>query len=115
MLPSHGAGWPVSIDAALFYAFLLVFVRCSAMLLMSPVFGAENVPVQIRVFTTLAIAAALTMLIRPGVGAVPQSMYVLVFSIGHEVVAGMLIGAFLSLVISGCPDGRCVRGLATRT
>lgn len=69
------------------------------MLLVSPIFGADNVPVQIRVFTTLAIAAALTMLIRPSVGTVPQNMYILVFSIGHEIVAGMLIGALLSLVI----------------
>jgi len=69
------------------------------MLLLSPIFGADNVPVQIRVFTTLALASALTFLIRPGVGEVPQNMYVLVMSIGHEIVAGMLIGAMLSLVL----------------
>jgi flagellar biosynthetic protein FliR len=89
----------MSVDSALFYAFLLVFVRCSAMLLASPIFGANNVPVQIRVFTTMALAASLTFLIRPGVGEVPQNMYGLVMAIGHEIIAGLLIGTMLSLVI----------------
>jgi flagellar biosynthetic protein FliR len=69
------------------------------MLLVSPIFGAQNMPVQIRVYTTLAISAALTLLIRPSIGQTPQDMYTLVMAIGHEVLAGMLIGAFLSLVI----------------
>src|SRR5437588_190118 len=34
----------MSFDSALLYSFLLVFVRCSAMLLVSPMFGAQNSP-----------------------------------------------------------------------
>jgi flagellar biosynthetic protein FliR len=89
----------VSIDAALFYAFLLVFVRCSAMLFASPIFGAQNVPVQIRIYITLAISAALTFIIKPDSGGVPQDLYTLTLAIGHELVAGILIGTFLSLVL----------------
>ena len=51
----------MTIDSALFFALLLVFTRCSAMLFASPMFGAQNLPIQIRIFATLALSAALAL------------------------------------------------------
>lgn len=89
----------MSFDAALFFAFMLVFVRCSAMMFASPMFGAQNLPIQIRIFATLALSAALTITIRPHVGPPPQDLYTLAFAMGHELVAGLLIGTCMSLVL----------------
>ena len=89
----------MAFDAALFYSFILVFVRCSAMLLVSPMFGAQNSPVQIRVFTTLAIAGALTCALKPAIGAVPPELYSMAAAVLKEVLAGLLIGTFMSLVL----------------
>ncbi len=86
-------------DSALLFAFMLVFVRCSAMMLASPVFGAQSTPVQIRVLTTFAISAALTAIIQPKIGPVPTDMYGFVSSVIQELLAGLLIGMFMSLAM----------------
>lgn len=88
------------VDSALFWAFLVVFVRCSAMLLASPVFGAQNTPLQIRVFSTLAIAGALTVVIQPKIGPVPQDQYALVLTLGNEILAGLVLGMFVSIAFT---------------
>ena len=86
-------------DATLLFAFLLVFVRCSAMLFASPMFGAQNTPLQVRIFTTLAIAGALTCALKPSIGPVPADMYMFAAAILKELLAGLLIGVFMSLVL----------------
>ena len=86
-------------DSALLYAFLLVFVRCSAMLFSSPMFGAQNTPLQVRIFTTLAIAGALTCTLKPAIGPLPPDMYMLAAAVLKEALAGLLIGVFMSLVL----------------
>lgn len=91
----------MSIDATLFYAFLLVFLRCSAMLLVSPMFGAQNLPLQIRIFATMALAAVLTFVAKAQIGPPPQDLYSFAMAVGHELVAGLLIGSFISLVLQG--------------
>lgn len=87
------------LDEALLFAFLLVFVRAGAMLLSSPVFGAQNTPLPIRILTTLAIAAALTCALQPKVGAVPASLYDMGAAVAVEALAGLLIGLFMQLAL----------------
>lgn len=87
------------VDEALLYAFLLVFARAGAMLLSSPVFGAQNTPLPIRIFTTLAIAAALTAAVQPKIGPVPTDIYSLISAVVSEAAAGLLIGLFMQLVL----------------
>ncbi len=86
--------------ATAFFAFLLVFVRCSAMFLSSPVFGAQNIPVGIRVLTTLSVSAALSFLVKHSV-TVPATLYDLFAAAAHEAVAGLLLGSFMSLALQG--------------
>ncbi len=84
---------------ALLYAFLLVFVRCSAMLLASPVFGAQNTPLPVRIFTTLSISAAITLVVNPAKTAAPHDMGAFVMAIANEAAAGILLGFFMNLVM----------------
>jgi flagellar biosynthetic protein FliR len=79
------------------FAFLMVFLRCSAMFLSSPVFGAQNSPLLVRIFTGVAVSAALTTLIQPKIGPLPDSMWALVFAATRELLAGLLIGSLVSL------------------
>lgn len=95
----------MAFDSALLYSFLLVFIRCSAMLLTSPIFGAQNTPVQVRIFTTLAIAGALTCALRPSIGPLPQDTYALVCAVVKEALAGLLIGSFMSLMLQAAQMG----------
>jgi flagellar biosynthetic protein FliR len=83
----------------LIYAFLLVFVRCSAMMISSPLFGAQNTPLQVRIFTTCAIAAAMTLVINPAKSAPPPDLGSLSMAVIYEVAAGLLLGFFMSLVL----------------
>jgi len=89
----------MSFDAALLFSFLCVFVRCSAMFISSPVFSAQSTPLQVRIFTTMAISGALTVTLGPKIGPAPADMYAFVMAIAHEVLAGLLIGTFMSLVL----------------
>lgn len=89
----------MSFDAAFMFSFLCVFVRCSAMFLASPVFGAQSTPVAIRVMTCMAISGALTFALGKHVGPPPDELYSFVMAVAHEVIAGLLIGAFMSLVL----------------
>lgn len=86
-------------NEALLYSFLLVFTRCGAMLLASPMFGAQNTPLPVRIFTTLSIAAALTCALNPAAGHLPKDMYFLLGSVFKEALTGLLMGMFMSLVL----------------
>ncbi len=90
----------MTLDSGLLWAFLLVFVRCSAMMLSSPVFGAQTTPIHIRVLTTMCLSGALTIALRPGLGQPPADLYPFIASIGNEMLAGLLIGSLVSLAFS---------------
>ena len=89
----------MTLDGSLVFGFLLVFVRCSAMLLSSPVFGAQNTPVNVRILTTLAISGALTSVVRPALGPLPTDLPSLLIAVGTEAVAGLLLGSFMNLAL----------------
>ncbi len=90
----------MTLESGAIWAFLLVFVRCSALLLASPVFGAQSTPVAVRVFTTMAIAGALSVVVRPGVGPPPPDLYTLIVAIANEAFYGLVIGLFVTLALS---------------
>ncbi|MBS1716368.1 MAG: flagellar biosynthetic protein FliR [Armatimonadetes bacterium] len=86
-------------NEALFFAFFMVFIRCSALLLSSPMFGAQSTPLFVRIFTTLCIAGALTVAIQPNIGPMPTNFYEFGVRALHEALAGLLIGSFASLAL----------------
>ncbi|MCO5297980.1 MAG: flagellar biosynthetic protein FliR [Fimbriimonadaceae bacterium] len=86
-------------DEPMLFAFLLVFVRCSAMLVTSPVFGAQNTPLPVRILTTLSISGAMTLALKPNGIEPPGDLYLLAAAVTHEAFAGVVIGMFLQLVL----------------
>lgn len=80
-------------------AFLLVFVRASATLLIAPMFGAQNTPLPIRILVTLALAGALTVAICPKMGPMPTSMHGLAMAVLTEAGAGLLLGGMVNLAM----------------
>src|SRR6201989_733184 len=83
----------ISLLPALAAAFMLVFARIGAMVMLLPGFGETNIPVRIK----LAIALALTLIILPLHRAAyqidMQSMAPLMVLLGHEIAIGIVLGA----------------------
>ncbi len=83
----------VSLLPALAAAFMLVFARIGAMVMLLPGFGETNIPVRIK----LGIALLLTLVILPAHrGAYQidmQSMSSLIVLAIHEIVIGIILGA----------------------
>jgi flagellar biosynthetic protein FliR len=92
----------VRFDEPTMFAFLVVFIRVSAMFLASPVFGGNSTPLQVRIFSCMAMAAALTFVVKPAVGAIPVSLAGLALVVAGEAATGLLIGSLLSLVLQAC-------------
>lgn len=90
---------------ATMFAFLCVFVRFSALMLSSPVFGAQTTPVNVRVLITLAISGSLTAVVQPKVGPVPADMGEFFIRIATDATVGLLIGNFMSLALQTAQIG----------
>ncbi len=86
-------------DLAALHAFFMVFIRCGAALMSSPFFGAQNMPVQVRIFSGLAIAGAISLVVKPTIGAVPADMGGLLTAAFMEAMAGVLIGTLLGFTL----------------
>jgi flagellar biosynthetic protein FliR len=93
------------VTEATLFAFLCVFVRGSALLLSSPVFGAQSTPVTVRVMTVMALSGALTAVVQPKVGPMPTDLLDLGMRIGNEVLIGLLIGNFISFALQAAHIG----------
>ena len=83
----------ISLLPALAAAFMLVFARIGAMVMLLPGFGETNIPVRIK----LAIALALTLIILPlhrsAYTIDMQSLTPLLVLLVHEIVIGIVLGA----------------------
>lgn len=88
------------LDAPFLYAFFIVFVRCSAMLLAAPVFGGAGLPVKIRVFISLAMAGSLAAVLHPQPGDLPTSLWAAGLAVANEAAIGLIIGTLVSLALT---------------
>ena len=83
----------VSLLPALAAAFMLVFARIGAMVMLLPGLGESNIPVRIK----LAIALLLTLIILPlhrsAYHVDMQSMIPMIVLMVHEIVIGVVLGA----------------------
>jgi flagellar biosynthetic protein FliR len=89
----------ISLLPALAAAFMLVFARIGAMVMLLPGFGETNIPVRIK----LAIALALTLIILPLHRAAytidMQSMAPLMVMLVHEIVIGVPLAILAGFLI----------------
>src|SRR6187402_975726 len=90
----------ISLLPALAAAFMLVFARIGAMVLLLPGLGEANIPVRIK----LAIALLLTLVILPLHRAAynidMQSIAALLVLMMHEIVIGIVLGATARVTLS---------------
>lgn len=89
----------MTLDSGLLWAFFLVFVRCSALMLSTPIFGSQTTPVHIRVMTTLALSAALVFATHPVAPHLPASLGEMLLALANEAACGLLLGAFISMTM----------------
>src|SRR3977135_3944456 len=90
----------ISLLPALAAAFMLVFARIGAMVMLLPGLGEANIPVRIK----LAIALLLTLIILPLHRAAyhvdMNSLTPLVVAMLHEIVIGIVLGATARVTLS---------------
>jgi len=90
----------ISLLPALAAAFMLVFARIGAMVMLLPGLGESNIPVRIK----LAIALLLTLIILPAHRAAyhvdMQSMSPMLVLMVHEIVIGVVLGATARVTLS---------------
>lgn len=86
-------------DLDALFGLFMVFVRCSAAFMSSPIFGAQNTPIQIRILTSLAVSFAISLVVKADIGHTPPHLGALFIVVANEVASGLLIGMLLQLVI----------------
>ena len=80
----------MSLDATFILAFTFVFIRCTAMILSSPLYGAV-VPVMIRIMTGVVISLALTPVLKPYIGEMPTNLIELAMMAGQYIGFGRVL------------------------
>jgi flagellar biosynthesis protein FliR len=90
----------ISLLPALAAAFMLVFARVAAMVMVLPALGQSNIPVRIKI----AIAVLLTLIILPlhrtAYTIDMSSMTPLLISMLHEIIIGVVLGATAQVAMS---------------
>jgi flagellar biosynthetic protein FliR len=90
----------ISMLPALAAAFMLVFARVAAMVMVLPALGQSNIPVRIKI----AIAVLLTLMLLPLHRAAytidMSSLTPLVISMLHEIIIGVVLGATAQVAMS---------------
>jgi flagellar biosynthesis protein FliR len=89
----------MTLDAAFIIAFAATFVRCSAMMLSSPLYGGAT-PVQIRVLAAAVISLSLTPIVGPMLDLHPNSLIELALMMGREAIFGLLIGMCMQFLLA---------------
>lgn len=81
-------------------AFLLVLSRTAGIFTLTPVFGANQVPVRARVGFAFALAILFVPMVQVS-GEIPSNTILLVVMLIREALIGLAIGFFCSLIFSG--------------
>jgi len=93
-----------SVAVSQFWVFLQVLIRFSSIVAIAPVFGARQVPTQVKVGLTLVLSIALTPLVRSSFPSAdlspPHDLGGFATVIVLQSMVGMLMGFVVSLVLS---------------
>jgi flagellar biosynthetic protein FliR len=81
--------------------YLLVFARVGAMIMLLPGIGDANVPSRVRLMLALSISFAFApVAAQHYAGIAPQNVMQLGLILSQEIVAGLLVGAMASIIMS---------------
>ena len=94
LLPGGADSLLPGMTTANFWIFFQVLARVSAVIAIAPVFGAREVPAQVKTGMALIAAPALTRY------PLPTTLYGFTATIAGDAVVGLLIGFVMSLVLS---------------
>ena len=86
-------------DLDALFGLFMVFVRCSAAFMTSPLFGAQNTPVNVRILTSLSVSFAISLVVKAHIGHAPANLGAFFIVVANEAASGILIGMLLQLVI----------------
>lgn len=75
------------------------FMRISALLMASPIFGTRMLPVRIRVITAVALSVIIVPLLPPAPSVDPLSLQGVLISM-HQVLIGLVMGFTIQMVFS---------------
>jgi len=81
------------------FAYLLVFSRVGAALMVMPGFGEAFLPARIRLMIALGVSLVLHALVAPAIPGLPASPLVLVGLIGSEVAIGLFLGFLAQMML----------------
>jgi len=82
------------------FAFLLVFSRMGAMIMLLPALGETAIPQRLRLAMALAISFLVYSLVRSILPPMPAQPFMLALLIISEILIGVLIGASIRLLMS---------------
>lgn len=81
------------------FAFLLVFARIGAVVMMMPGLGERSIPTRIKLVLALSLSLVLYFLVREGLPPIPASPLELGLLITGEVIIGLMIGGIARLAL----------------
>lgn len=81
--------------------FLLMLMRVSAMILVFPIFGSKNVPIQVKMGLSFFICLILFPLVQPAVLEVPNNLFAYAVLVVKEILVGLTIGFVSTLIFTG--------------
>lgn len=79
-------------------AFLLIFARLGAMVMLLPGFGEQYLPARLRLTLALALTLVMMPLVQGTLGPVPRELGAVLLLLGSEVVFGLFIGLCIRFV-----------------
>ncbi|MDI6852515.1 MAG: flagellar biosynthetic protein FliR [Deltaproteobacteria bacterium] len=81
--------------------FLRVALRTTCLLIFCPVWDSRFIPVQVRVFSLLAVSLALTPMVAPSLPAMPNSWPALAGLVLQEFLLGLSLGLLVRFFLTG--------------
>jgi len=88
---------PATVDIQWLIQMVLAFCRCSAMVMVSPLFGAAIAP-KVRILFSFLVALTLGQTVMPNI-VPPTEVYGLGVLIAQEIMAGLLIGMCIQALL----------------
>src|SRR5437764_7621586 len=90
----------ISLLPALAAAFMLVFARVGAMVMLLPGFGETNIPVRVKLGIALLLTLIILPLHRTAYQVDPTSMSSLAVLMVYEIIIGVVLGATARVTLS---------------
>lgn len=96
----------IEIASSLLLAVLLLSIRLSALLLLSPLFSVAQLPVRVRVLFIVALASVLTLALQPSLQTMPATLAELILAAINELIVGAALAfgvfaAFAAFMFGG--------------